>query len=153
MRQGLLGLEADCAKEKSQLMETRCDLLSSVAGEIDTMTGGRRMDRVMRSVADSLAEIATKMGRKSGAWKLASDAAEALETELESVTAQVQTLEKALRDRKQAEAAMKRLENPDAKARRDGAFLAAKTAMENARACRCCESRSTGTRFDKPKVV
>ena len=153
VRQGLLGLEADSAKEKSQLMETRRDLLSSVAGEIDTMTGGRRMDRVMRSVADSLAEIATKTGRKSGAWKVASDAAEALETELESVTAQVQTLEKALRDRKQAEAAMKRLENPDAKARRDGAFLAAKTAMENARACRCCESRSTGTRFDKPQVV
>ena len=134
VRQGLLGLEADSAKEKSQLMETRRDLLSSVAGEIDTMTGGRRMDRVMRSVAESLAEIATRTGRKSGAWKVASDAAKVLEAELESVTAQVQTLEKALRDRKQAEAAMKRLENRDAKARRDGAFLAAKTAMEDARA-------------------
>tara|TARA_R110002051_G_scaffold30487_1_gene70502 strand:- start:4321 stop:6939 length:2619 start_codon:yes stop_codon:yes gene_type:complete len=134
VRQGLLGLEADSAKEKSQLMETRRDLLSSVAGEIDTMTGGRRMDRVMRSVGESLAEIATKTGRKSGAWKAAFDAAEALDTELESVTAQVQTLDKALRDRKQAEAALTRLENPDAKARRDTAFLAAKTAMEDAHA-------------------
>jgi len=134
VRQGLLGLEADSAKEKSQLMETRRDLLSSVAGEIDTMTGGRRMDRVMRSVAESLAEIATKTGRKTGAWKAASDAAEALDTELQSVTAQVQTLDKALLDRKQAEATLTRLENPDAKTRRDGAFLAAKTAMEDASA-------------------
>ena len=134
VRQGLLGLEADSAKEKSLLMETRRDLLSSVAGEIDTMTGGRRMDRVMRSVAESLAEIATKTGRKTGAWKVASDAAEALDTELQSVTAQVQTLDKALRDRKQAEATLTRLENPDAKARRDGAFLAAKNAMESATA-------------------
>ena len=134
VRQGLLGLEADSAKEKSQLMETRRDLLSSVAGEIDTMTGGRRMDRVMRSVGESLAEIATKTGRKTGAWKAASDAAEALDTELQSVSAQVQTLDKALRDRKQAEATLTRLENPDAKARRDGAFLAAKTAMEDASA-------------------
>jgi uncharacterized protein YhaN len=134
VRQGLLGLEADSAKEKSQLMETRRDLLSSVAGEIDTMTGGRRMDRVMRSVSESLAEITTKTGRKAGPWKAASDEAEVLKTELASVSTQVQTLDRALSDRKQAEAAVTRLDNPDAKARRDGAFIAAKAAMEDARA-------------------
>jgi uncharacterized protein YhaN len=134
VRQGLLGLESDSAKEKSQLMETRRDLLSSVAGEIDTMTGGRRMDRVMRRVAESLSEITTKTGRKTGPWKTTSDEAEHLEGELASVAVQVQALEKALSERKQAEAAAKRLDNPDAKARRDGAFTAAKTAMEDARA-------------------
>lgn len=133
VRQGLLGLESESAKEKAQLMETRRDLLSSVAGEIDTMTGGRRMDRVMRSVAESLGEITTKTGRKSGAWKVASDEAVELEDKLARVTAQVQTLDQALGKRKQAEAALKRLDNPDAAARRQGALTAAKAAMEEAR--------------------
>ncbi|WP_114285646.1 AAA family ATPase [Candidatus Halocynthiibacter alkanivorans] len=134
VRQGLVGLEPDSAKEKTQLKETRRDLLSSVAGEIDAMTGGRRMDRVMRRVADNLSEITTRTGRKAGAWKAASDEVVALETELASVTTQVQTLEKALNDRKQSEASLKRLDNADAKARRDEAFTAAKAAMEEARA-------------------
>jgi chromosome segregation ATPase len=134
VRQGLLGLESESAKERTQLMETRRDLLSSVAGEIDAMTGGRRMDRVMRRVAESLAEITTKTGRKAGAWKTASDEVDALETELTSVTTQVQTLDKALSDRKLAEVSLKRLDNTDAKARRDGAFTSAKAAMEEAHA-------------------
>ncbi|MFT7593066.1 MAG: hypothetical protein ACI8R4_000377 [Paracoccaceae bacterium] len=134
VRQGLVGLEPDSPKKKTQLMETRRDLLSSVAGEIDAMTGGRRMDRVMRRVAETLSEITTKTGRKAGAWKAASDEGDALEAELASVTTQVQTLDQALSDRKLAEAALKRLDNADAKARRDGALAAAKAAMEEARA-------------------
>ncbi|NRB17585.1 MAG: AAA family ATPase [Rhodobacteraceae bacterium] len=134
VRQGLLGLEPDSAKEKTQLMETRRDLLSSVAGEIDAMTGGRRMDRVMRRVAESLSEITTRTGRKAGTWKAASEVVDALDAEYVSVTAQVQSLDKALSDRKQAEASLKRLDNADAKARRDEAFTAAKAGMEKARA-------------------
>jgi len=134
VRQGLVGLEPDSTKEKTQLMETRRDLLSSVAGEIDAMTGGRRMDRVMRRVAESLGEITTKTGRKAGAWKAASDEVDAIETELASVTTQVQALEQALNARKQAEASLKRLENADAKARRGEVFTAAEAAMEEARA-------------------
>jgi len=134
VRQGVVGLEPDSTREKTQLMETRRDLLSSVAGEIDAMTGGRRMDRVMRRVADSLGEITTKTGRKSGVWKAASDECDALEAELASVTTQVQTLGHALSARKQAETSLKRLDNADSRARRDQALTAAKSAMENARA-------------------
>lgn len=134
VRQGLLGLEPDSAKEKSHLMETRRDLLSSVAGEIDAMTGGRRMDRVMRRVADSLGEITTKTGRKSGEWKVVSDEVAAFEAELASVSTQLEALDNALRDRKLAEATLTRLDNADAKARRDAALSAAKAAMEVARA-------------------
>lgn len=134
VRQGQLGLEADSAKEKSQLMENRRDLLSSVAGEIDTMTGGRRMDRVMRKVAQSLAEITTKTGRKAGQWKAVSDEADALGAALISVTAQVHTLDKALRDRKQAEASLARLDNPDTRVRRNIALATAKTAMNSTHA-------------------
>lgn len=134
VRQGQLDLEAETAKEKSLLMETRRDLLSSVAGEIDTMTGGRRMDRVMRQVSDNLLAIATKTGRKTGAWKAASDQVDLIEAELMQVAAQVKTLDTALKDRKVAEVAAKRLDNPDAKARRDNAFSAARAAMDIAHA-------------------
>jgi hypothetical protein len=134
VRQGLVGLEPDGSKEKAHLTETRRDLLSSVAGEIDAMTGGRRMDRVMRRLTEDLAAIATKTGRKSGAWKAASDEVEALETELVKLAAQVETLEGALSSRRVSEALLTRLDHPDAKNRRDEALLAAQTAMEVARA-------------------
>ena len=134
VRQGVVGLEPGGTKEKTQLTETRRDLLSSVAGEIDAMTGGRRMDRVMRRVTESLGEITTRTGRKAGIWKASADEIDSLEAELASVIPQVQTLDKALSDRKQAEASLRRLDNADAKARRAKALTAEKTAMEEARA-------------------
>ena len=134
VRQGLVGLEPEGSKERSLLTETRRDLLSSIAGEIDAMTGGRRMDRVMRRLAEDLAAIATKTGRKSGAWRAAAEEVEALEIDLAKLTAQVATLEDALAQRKLDEALLSRLDQPDAKSRRDEAVLAAQFAMEAARA-------------------
>ncbi|MFZ1467352.1 MAG: chromosome segregation protein SMC [Paracoccaceae bacterium] len=134
VRQGLLGLEPEGKTEKTQAMDARRDILSSVAGEIDAMTGGRRMDRVMRAVADALAALATKTGRKTGVWKQAADEVEALEADLATVSAQVATLDTALIARKAAEAAFQRLNNADANSRRDAALKAAKAAMDTARA-------------------
>lgn len=134
VRQGLVGLEPEGSKERSLLTETRRDLLSSVAGEIDAMTGGRRMDRVMRRLAEDLAAIATKTGRKSGVWKVAADEVEVLEIDLAKLTAQVDTMEDALAQRKLDEALLARLDQPDAKTRRDEAVLAAQSAIVAARA-------------------
>ena len=134
VRQGLVGLESESSKEKSNLIETRRDLLSSVAGEIDVMTGGRRMDRVMRRMTEDLAEIATKTGRKSGAWKAAFDEVEVLEAELSKLTQHVDALDDALNKRKSDEALLSRLDNPETKSRRDEAVAAAQTAMNEARA-------------------
>lgn len=134
VRQGMVGLEPDSTVEKKQLTETRRDLLSSVAGEIDAMTGGRRMDRIMRRVAENLKDIATKTGRKSGAWKAASDEAEQIEADLADVTEQVKTLNAALTERKQSEASLKRFDDPAVKERRNTALSQAQSAMENARA-------------------
>lgn len=133
VRQGQLGLEPEGAAKKEQSLETRRDLLSSVAGEIDAMTGGRRMDRVMRRVAENLSEIATKTGLPTGAWKAANDAVNRCEAELAEVTTQTQILDAALTKRKQVEAAARRLDDPNAKARRDAALTHAKAAMELAR--------------------
>ena len=134
VRQGVLGLEAETPKDKTQQADTRRDLLTSIAGEIDAMTGGKRMDRVMQRLGQDLAAIATKTGKKTGAWKAAADEVVALAAELASVTAQVETLESALAERKDAEAALAKLDDPEGKARRAAALIAARTAMDTARA-------------------
>jgi len=134
VRQGLLGLEPDAAKEKTLLTETRRDLLSSVAGEIDAMTGGRRMDRVMRRLAEDLEPLRTKTGRKTGDWKTAAERVETLEVELGRVSAQVETLNGALTQRRSDEALLARLDHPEAKHRRDRALAQATATLDSARA-------------------
>ncbi|OSP54367.1 AAA family ATPase [Pseudoruegeria sp. SK021] len=134
VRQGLVGLEPDAAAEKALLIDTRRDLLSSVAGEIDAMTGGRRMDRVMRRVAQDLSEITTATGKKSGAWKTAAEDVAQLEQDLALVTEQVRDLDAALTARKQAESTLTRLDDPVAKARREAARKQAQDAMDAATA-------------------
>lgn len=83
VRQGLMGLESDDKREKERDLSARRDLLSSVAGEIDLMTGGRRMDAVIDRVAEALARLATATGRAKagGEWARALDEAAALAAE------------------------------------------------------------------------
>jgi len=83
VRQGLMGLESDDKRERERDLSARRDLMSSVAGEIDMMTGGRRMDAVIDRVAEALAKLATDGGRPKagGEWKRAVDEAAALAAE------------------------------------------------------------------------
>jgi uncharacterized protein YhaN len=134
VRQGLVGLEPDGTKEKSQQMESRRDLLSSVAGEIDTMTGGRRMDRVMRRVAEELSVITTKTGRKAGLWKAVAEEVTDLEAKLAELEAKAHSLDEALQARRLCEAELKRLDDPEAKSRREAACALAEEAMQMAEA-------------------
>ena len=83
VRQGTTALEpsgnvgAD-KSEKERLLGARRNLLSSVAGEIDMVTGGRRMDRVIEAATAALARLATASGKPkaNGPWKEAEDEAE-----------------------------------------------------------------------------
>lgn len=134
VRQGLVGLEPDSPKEKSQLVETRRDLLSSVAGEIDTMTGGRRMDRLMGRVLENLGAIATKTGKERGPWKSAVDDVTRLKIQLGEVEAQVATLGSSIEARKKTELALSRLNDTEANARRKTATELAQKAFEEAKA-------------------
>jgi len=76
VRQGITALEpsgnvgAD-KSEKERLLGARRNLLSSVAGEIDMVTGGRRMDRVIEAAKAALGRIATAKGQPKahGPWK------------------------------------------------------------------------------------
>ncbi len=133
VRQGMAALDSEGTKG-SLLTETRRDLLSSVAGEIDAMTGGRRMDRVLRRLAEDLGQITTKTGRKAGPWKVASDEVEALEASLARLEEEVGQLEGALAERRDLEARRARLHHPEAEERRRLAAEAAGIALEAAKA-------------------
>lgn len=134
VRQGLVGLVPETAKDQKLQTETRRDLLSTVAGEIDAMTGGRRMDRVMRRLAEDLLPIATKTGKKTGVWKAASDDVATLEAEHAALVAKVQDLLSALSQRDADESTLSRLDQPEAKTRRELALAEAQIARDTARA-------------------
>jgi len=73
VRQGVTALEPETstARERENLLGARQNLLSSVAGEIDMITGGRRMDRVIDAATQALARLATAGGqaKANGPWK------------------------------------------------------------------------------------
>lgn len=133
VRQGQLGLETS-GKDEVNNTQTRRDLLSSVSGEIDAMTGGRRMDRVMMRVAEELKPLITKTGRKTGDWKTLCDEIAGMETDLEALNRQIDQLGTALTDRRQVEGQLEALDRPDAKAARDAALAAAQAAFDQATA-------------------
>ena len=88
VRQGLMGLEpegsgADDKRERERGLNARRDLLSSVAGEIDMMTGGRRIDGVIDRVTDALMRLTTSTGRPKagGEWARAVEEAATLASE------------------------------------------------------------------------
>ncbi|WP_370285851.1 AAA family ATPase [Pseudooceanicola nanhaiensis] len=122
VRQGVLGLEpTDGTKtERERLAEARRDLLSSVAGEIEQVTGGRTMDRILRRCQGDLDALATgsRLSPK-GAWKDAVDAVKSLGAELDVLERQCTDLSDALNERRAAEGELRRLDDPEARTRRE----------------------------------
>lgn len=65
VRQGLTRLEDDTGTptDREKALATRRGLMSSVAGEVDALTGGRRMDRALARCREELAQYLTASGR------------------------------------------------------------------------------------------
>ncbi|TCP38809.1 AAA family ATPase [Rhodovulum marinum] len=141
VRQGVTALEPDGTstaekRERENALAARRDLMSTLAGEIDLMTGGRRMDHVLAACRAELAEIATATGkaRAGGPWKRAEDEVAHLSATRDTLAAQVAELSGALEERRRAEAERARLDDPDERAARDSALKGAREAMQAAEA-------------------
>ncbi|UWR21368.1 AAA family ATPase [Sulfitobacter sp. S190] len=138
VRQGVTGLEPQGAStaERDRLRESRRDVLSSVAGEIDMVTGGRRMDRVLGACNDALEALATKQGRPKtgGAWKDAVDAVSTLNDRAADLGAKCRDLAEALQSRKRVEQTLAKLADPALRQSRQDAFDTASATLETARA-------------------
>jgi hypothetical protein len=134
VRQGLMGLEADDKKDRERDLSARRDLMSSVAGEIDMMTGGRRMDAVIDRVSEALARLATSTGRPKtgGEWARALDEAAALATQEAVLRPKADRLSGDLTRRTEVNRTLNRLTDPADAAARAQALTEAQAAHQAA---------------------
>lgn len=107
VRQGITALEpvGSAKAEKDRLLGARRDLISSVAGEIDMVTGGRRMDRVLAACRAALDPLATSTGRPraNGAWETAQKTVAQLQALHDGLERQCTELAEALDERRRIE--------------------------------------------------
>lgn len=141
VRQGLLGLEPEGSSasdraDRERALSARRDLLSSVAGEIEMMTGGRRLDAVMARVNDALARLATATGRPraAGEWARAEAEADMLCAEEADLAAKAARLSHELSRRSEAQRQLAGLDDPAEAHRRAEALTAARSALAEAEA-------------------
>lgn len=120
VRQGMTHLDHDTAKENQGTLTTRRDLMSSVTGEVEALTGGRRMDLALNRARADLAPLLTANGRVKADGPLAKadqDVASltARQTELQTIAHQ---LSSALERRAQIRRTLAELQDPIALADR-----------------------------------
>jgi hypothetical protein len=120
VRQGLTGLGGGSKKEEDAALAARANLMSSVAGEVEAITGGQRMDAAIARCRDELARIETSPGRAKagGPLKSAQDRLANLEAEEITLQATITELQGALDARKRKRRELAELEDPEATALR-----------------------------------
>ncbi|RGP35123.1 AAA family ATPase [Pseudotabrizicola alkalilacus] len=133
VRQGLTSLADGSNKEQQAALDARRDLLSSVTGEVEAMTGGRRMDAALARCREELGAYATGTGkpRTGGPWAEAAQAVNALTADRDVLARRVEILQSALTDRIRLRRELAEIESPDAIADRR-ARLEAATAAHSA---------------------
>ncbi|MBN8290458.1 AAA family ATPase [Rhodobacter sp. NTK016B] len=129
VRQGLTEFAEKDALEKS----SRANLLSSVTDEIETMTGGKRMDRALARAREDRDRLVTTRGAKAGGPL---DAAEkdvtALSSEAEELSARAARLREALETRRVKRRSLGALTEPDEVALRSTRLQQAQAAFDAA---------------------
>ena len=136
VRQGQAGLDRGSKKESDSAQLARKNLLASVvSGEVDAMTGGRRMEVARKACREELAQYVTGTGKdkKSGPLARKKDNVGTLRER----HAQWETVSHRLRDalvkRRQQQNELKRLEDPQEDAERRARLKAAEREAESAR--------------------
>ncbi|GGD28837.1 AAA family ATPase [Sinisalibacter lacisalsi] len=135
VRQGVTALDGDTGRAADDARSIRRDLLSSVAGEVEAMTGGRRMDRALARCTAELNELLTATGRPraGGPLKAAEDEAADLETRESQLEALSRELSSAIEERRELRREAQDLRDPEQAAAAEAALDAARAALENAR--------------------
>ncbi|WP_417309067.1 AAA family ATPase [Devosia sp.] len=135
VRQGLTGMERQTNAELESDKRVRETLLTSVQGEVEALTGGRRMTEILAACEEELGKLVTATGRPKSGGRYAAklEEAAALETAEAELAAKVSSLREALDQRRQARSRLAEIDKPDEQAARRAAITAAETAFEAAR--------------------
>lgn len=135
VRQGLTRLEGDSPRERETAKEARRSLMTSVTGEVEALTGGRRMDRALALTREDLSRYLTATGRPAKDGPLAQAMAEvdALTARQSALQATATQLDRALSRRHALKRQLADLTAPDAIAARQTRLDDATQRLESAR--------------------
>ena len=135
VRQGITGIERRTSKEEESERQVRSSLLESVQGEVEAVTGGRRMAEIMAAAMEESAALVTATGRPKtgGRYAAAIEARDALATTEQRLAGEVTALREELDQRGKAQHRLAELEDADARTARREAVAAAEAKFETAR--------------------
>jgi hypothetical protein len=136
VRQGITGIERRSRTEEDSEKQLRASLLESVQGEVEAVTGGRRMAEIVAATEDALARLVTATGRpKTGErYAAALDEQERLEAEERKLAGEVAALREALDSRARASRQVAELDRAEDREARRRAVAEAQAAVDAARA-------------------
>ena len=135
VKQGVTGWERRTKTEDENEANARSDLLQSVQGEVEAITGGRRMAEIQGATEAELKELVTATGRPKtgGKYAEAINERERLEGELQHIDAEVEKLRTALDRRAANRRRLDDINSPQEQEARDTALSKATEAFEAAR--------------------
>jgi DNA repair exonuclease SbcCD ATPase subunit len=136
VRQGVTGLERRTAREEESDKQVRAGMLESVQGEVEAITGGRRMAEIMAAACEEKLTLVTPTGRPKagGHYAIATDARDRLVVEEQRLAGEVAVLHQTLDRRAKAIRDLEELESADDRDARRQATHAAQSAYEAAKA-------------------
>ncbi|KUJ77884.1 hypothetical protein AVO45_07870 [Ruegeria marisrubri] len=131
VRQGVVGLDSGGEEQQA-----RRDIMTSVAGEVEAMTGGRRMEAALANCAAFLGQHLTGTGRpkRNGGLDQATTEVEALTERRDQLQADMRALQQDLERRRQVRRELAELDAPEAHHERAKALEEARETLEAARA-------------------
>jgi DNA repair exonuclease SbcCD ATPase subunit len=136
VRQGVTGIEKRTNSEEEGEKQVRASLLESVQGEVEAITGGRRMAEIMAAAEEALSALVTPgTGRPKtgGRYKTVIDERDRLAAEEQRLASDVAALRDALDKRTTAARRLSDLDRPEDKQERRNATTAAQARFDAAK--------------------
>ncbi|MET3926920.1 AAA family ATPase [Devosia sp. 2618] len=135
VRQGVTGMERRSNSEEESDKRVRETLLTSVQGEVEALTGGRRMAEILAACEEELFRLvtATLRPKAGGRYAAAIEERERLSAEEARLKAEVEGLRAALDKRRLVRARLAEIEQADEQAARKAAIAGAEAAFESAK--------------------
>jgi len=136
VRQGVTGIEKRSRSEEDGDKLVRASLLESVQGEVEAVTGGRRMAAILEACREELGLLVTPKGypKTGGRYANAADDCERLVSRERQLSGEVTALRDALDKRTSALKRLAEVEEPSGKEARRVAIDRAQAALEAAKA-------------------
>lgn len=134
VRQGVTGIERRSRSEEENEREVRRTLLESVQGEVEAVTGGRRMTEILSATQQALSELVTATGRPKAGGRYASaiEDRDRLTGDEQKLAGEVTVLREKLDQRASATKTLAELDRAEARQERRKAVEAAQAAFDAA---------------------